>query len=141
MAFLLADLGVTKTHSRPHISDDNPFSESQFKTFKYQPDFPEKFGCIEDARAHCVDFFGWYNDEHHHSGLAMLTPADVHFRRTEARITARQAVMDTAFQAHPERFPHGRPVVARPPSKVWINPPTAPLLPAPVAVGEAEVRP
>jgi putative transposase len=141
VAFLLADLGVTKTHSRPHVSDDNPFSESQFKTLKYQPDFPEKFGCIEDARAHCVDYFAWYNDEHHHSRLAMLTPADVHFNRIDACVKARQAVMDGAFQTHPERFPHGRPVVARPPSKVWINPPKDPPQPSPVPDGDAEVRP
>jgi putative transposase len=137
VAFLLADLGVTKTHSRPHVSNDNPFSEAHFKTLKYQPEFPEKFGCIEDARAHCVDFFGWYNDEHHHSGLAMLTPADVHFDRIDTRITARQAVMDAAFLVHPERFPHGRAVVARPRTQVWINPPTAS---PPVPDGPAEVR-
>ena len=142
VAFLLADLGVTKTHSRPHVSNDNPFSEAQFKTMKYRPDFPETFGCIEDARAHCVDFFAWYNDEHHHSGLAMFTPADVHFGRIEQRLGARQAVMDAAFEAHPERFPHGRPVVERPRSTVWINPPTitSQVLP-PAAVGAAEVGP
>lgn len=141
VASLLADLGVTKTHSRPHVSNDNPYSEAQFKTLKYQPDFPTNFGCIEDARAYCADFFPWYNDEHHHSGLAMLTPADVHFDRIDACITARQSVMDAAFLAHPERFPHGRPVVKRPPSKVWINPPITPKAPPPVAVGDAEVRP
>ena len=116
-------------------------SEAQFKTLKYQPDFPTNFGCIEDARAYCADFFPWYNDEHHHSGLAMLTPADVHFDRIDACITARQSVMDAAFLAHPERFPHGRPVVKRPPSKVWINPPITPKAPPTVAVGDAEVRP
>lgn len=140
VALLLADLGVTKTHSRPHVSDDNPFSEAQFKTLKYRPDFPKTFGCIEDARAHCVDFFAWYNDEHHHSGLAMFTPAEVHFGRLEERHSARQTVMDAAFDAHPERFPNGRPLVARPRDKVWINPPksTAPVA-TPCAVGAAEV--
>lgn len=123
VAFLLADLGVTKSHSRPYVSDDNPFSESQFKTLKCRPDFPNRFGCIEDGRAHCIDFFAWYNDEHHHSGLAMFTPADVHFDRIEELLPARQAVMDAAFEAHPERFPHGRPVVLRPRGEVWINPP------------------
>ena len=108
VAFLLADLGVTKSHSRPHVSNDNPFSEAQFKTLKYRPDFPKRFGCIEDARAHCVDFFAWYNDDHHHSGLAMFTPSDVHHGRVEAR---------------PGRFPHGRPVIKRPRAAVWINPP------------------
>ena len=75
VALLLADLGVTKTHSRPHVSDDNPFSEAQFKTLKYRPEFPDRFGSIQDARAHCHVFFPWYNTEHHHSGLGLLTPA------------------------------------------------------------------
>jgi len=124
VAFLLADLGVTKTHSRPHVSDDNPYSEAQFKTLKYRPDFPKNFGCIEDGRAHCTDFFAWYNDEHHHSGLAMFTPADAHFDRIDERLAARQAVMDAAFEAHPARFPNGRPLLQRPRTAVWINPPT-----------------
>ena len=135
VAFLLADLGVTKSHSRPHVSDDNPFSEAQFKTLKYRPDFPKNFGCIQDSRAHCIDFFAWYNDDHHHSGLAMFTPADVHYGHIEERLTARQAVMDTAFEAHPERFPHGRPVVKRPSSTVWINPPR-PAVQAPPNEGD-----
>ena len=78
VALMLADLGVTKSHSRPHVSNDNPFSEANFKTLKYRPDFPENFGCIEDSRAHCKDFFDWYNNEHHHSGLGLFTPYDVH---------------------------------------------------------------
>lgn len=127
VAFLLADLGVTKTHSRPHVSDDNPYSEAHFKTMKYRPDFPERFGEIEDARAHSKDFFAWYNHEHHHTALAMLTPADVHHDLVEQRITERQAVLDAAFAAHPERFPKGRPVAARPAREVWINKP--PLTP------------
>lgn len=142
VAFLLADLGVTKTHSRPHVSNDNPYSESQFKTMKYRPGFPEKFGCVEDARAFCVDFFAWYNDEHHHGGLAMFTPADVHFSRIDERLAQRQATLDAAYEAHPERFPHGRPTAARPALEVWINPPTmAPSAPAEAQpVGTAEVR-
>lgn len=123
VAFLLADLGVTKTHSRPHVSDDNPFSEAHFKTLKYRPDFPERFGEIEDSRAHCGDFFGWYNDEHHHAGLGMLTPADVHFGLVEQRVAERQVVLDAAFAEHPERFPRGRPIAQRPEREVWINKP------------------
>ncbi|MFT5429707.1 MAG: putative transposase [Myxococcota bacterium] len=115
VALLMADLGVTKSHSRPHVSDDNPFSEAQFKTLKYRPGFPKNFGCIEDARAHCVDFFAWYNNDHHHTGLAMFTPADVHPIRVKPRLAARQAVMDAAFEAHPERFPRGRSVIKSPP--------------------------
>ncbi len=125
LAFLLADLGVTKSHSRPHVSDDNPFSEAQFKTLKYRPDFPERFGEVEDATSHCKDFIDWYNNDHHHAGIAMLTPADVHFGRVDQRIAERQVVLDTAFAAHPERFPKGRPVAKRPAREVWINMPKA----------------
>ncbi len=124
VAFMLADLGVTKTHSRPHVSDDNPFSEAHFKTLKYRPDFPERFGSIQDARGHSSDFFRWYNEEHRHSGLAMLTPADVHAGLVDERVAQRQATLDVAFAAHPERFPHGRPIARRPASEVWINKPT-----------------
>jgi putative transposase len=88
VAFLLADLGVTKTHSRPHVSDDNPFSEAQFKTLKYRPEFPDRFGSIVDARGFCQRFFPWYNTEHHHSGIGLLTPADVHLGRAASRIAA-----------------------------------------------------
>jgi putative transposase len=126
VAFLLADLGVTKTHSRPHVSDDNPFSEAQFKTLKYRPGFPERFGEFEDARAFCGPFFDWYNYDHHHSGLGLLTPADVHYGRVEQRIAERQAALDGAFALHPERFPHGRPIAQRPPREVWINKPVQP---------------
>lgn len=130
VALLLSDLGVTKTHSRPHVSDDNPFSESHFKTLKYRPGFPERFGELEDARGFSADFVTWYNHEHHHSGLAMLTPADVHFDRVQQRVVERQAVLAHAFETHPDRFPHGRPVVRQPAREVWINkpkttPPTA----------------
>lgn len=123
VALLLADLGVTKTHSRPYVSDDNPFSESNFKTLKYRPDFPERFGELEDARAFCARFFDWYNHDHHHSGIGLLTPGDVHYGRAEQRIAERQAVLDAAYAVHPERFPRGRPVVHQPPREVWINKP------------------
>jgi len=126
VALLLSDLGVTKTHSRPHVSDDNPFSEAQFKTMKYRPDFPDRFGEVEHARAHSGDFIDWYNNEHHHGGLGMLTPADVHFGHVDERIAERQAVLDAAYALHPERFPRGRPIAAQPPREVWINKPSAP---------------
>lgn len=122
-AQLLADLGVTRSLSRPHVSDDNPFSEAQFKTLKYAPAFPGRFGSYEDAREFCRHFFAWYNAEHRHSGIAMLTPQTVHEGRAEEVLAGRQAVLDAAFAAHPERFPM-RPPTARPlPPAVWINPP------------------
>src|SRR5260221_4469226 len=96
VAFLLADLGVTKTHSRPHVSNDNPFSEAQFKTLKYRPSFPERFGAIQDVRGHCHVFFPWYNTEHRHTGLGLLTPYDVHHGLAEQRVAARAAVLTTA---------------------------------------------
>ena len=125
VALLLADLGVTKTHSRPHVSNDNPFSEAQFKTFKYRPAFPEPFGSIQDARAHGHVFFPWYNTEHHHGGLGLLTPHDVHFGLAEQRVAERAAVLTTAYAAHPERFPAGSPKPAAAPTEAWINPPKA----------------
>jgi len=123
VAFLLADLGITKTHSRPHVSNDNPFSEAQFKTLKYRPAFPARFGSIQDARAHCHVFFPWYNVEHHHSSLALLTPHDVHYGFAEQRVAARATVLATAHAAHPERFPRGLPHPPACPTEVWINPP------------------
>jgi putative transposase len=123
VALLLADLGATKTHSRPRVSNDNPFSEAQFRTMKYRPDFPEHFGSLEHARQHCVDFFAWYNDEHYHSGLGLFTPHDVHHGKVDAKIVARRAVLQAAFDAHPERFPRGLPQPAQPARTVWINPP------------------
>jgi putative transposase len=123
VAFLLADLGVTKTHARPHVSNDNPFSEAQFKTLKYRPAFPARFGAIQDARAHCHVFFPWYNTEHHHTALGLLTPADVHYGLAEQRVAARATVLATAYAAHPERFPAGRPHPPAQPLEVWINPP------------------
>jgi putative transposase len=123
LAQLLADLSVTKTHSRPHVSDDNPFSESQFKTMKYRPEFPSRFGSLEDARDFCRAYFDWYNTRHHHSGLAFLTPAQVHHGLAEGALSHRQAVLARAYEAHPERFPKGLPNVRSPAREVWINPP------------------
>jgi putative transposase len=123
VAFLLANLGITKTHSRPHVSNDNPFSEAQFKTLKYRPAFPERFGAIQDVRAHCHVFFPWYNTEHHHSGLGLLTPHDVHYGLGEQRVAARATVLATAYAAHPERFLAGLPHLPARPVEVWINPP------------------
>jgi putative transposase len=123
VAFLLADLGITKSHNRPHVSNDNPFSEAQFKTLKYRPAFPERFGAIQDVRAHCHVFFPWYNTEHHHSGLGLLTPSDVHHGLAEQRMAARAAVLATAYGAHPERFPGGPPQPPACPTEVWINRP------------------
>ncbi len=123
VAFLLADLGVTKTHSRPHVSNDNPYSESQFKTLKYQPDFPKRFGSIEDARAFCQGFFRWYNREHHHSGIALLTPEVVHFGRADGVLEDRQRVLTAAYAAHPERFVRKAPQPPMLPEAAWINPP------------------
>jgi len=120
---LLLDLGVTRSHGRPHVSDDNPYSETQFKTLKYSPGFPERFGAIEDARSFCRHYFHWYNTCHRHSGIGMMTPIDVHEGRAEAIYQARQAVLDLAFQAHPERFPKGRPKPPALPGPAWINRP------------------
>ena len=125
VAFLMADLGVTKTHSRPHVSNDNPFSESQFKTLKYQPEFPGRFGSYEHAREHCRVFFPWYNNDHRHAGLSMLTPHDVHHGLAEQRLEERAAVLARAYQEHPERFPRGLPTPGQLPSEVWINRPVA----------------
>jgi putative transposase len=126
VAFLMADLGVTKTHSRPHVSDDNPYSESQFKTMKYRPEFPSRFGSIEDARAFCVKFFDWYNREHRHTGIGMLTPETVHYGMAKKTIKARQKTLDRAYQKHPERFVKRPPAPPVLPKKVWINPPAKP---------------
>lgn len=123
VALLLADLGVTKTHSRPHVSNDNPYSESQFKTLKYCPQFPRRFGSLEDARAFCRDFFDYYNNEHRHSGIGLMTPADVHHGRAEQLTDARRQSLLDAHRAHPERFVHGTPRPPVLPSQAWINPP------------------
>jgi putative transposase len=155
VALLLADLGVVKTHSRPHVSNDNPFSEAQFKTLKYCPAFPDRFGSLEDARAFGQGFFPWYNDEHHHSGLGYLTPAMVHHGIAEGVRDQRTTVLAAAYAAHPERFVRGVPQPAPLPTAVWINPPATahparevthtaapallrvPLMPSPIQFTEA----
>jgi putative transposase len=126
VAQLLADLGVTKTHSRPHVAGDNPYSESQFKTLKYRPDFPAQFGSLADARVWAGPFFQWYNHGHHHSGIGLLTPATVHYNQAAETIAARQGVLLAAYEAHPERFVRGTPKPLALPTAVWINPPTVP---------------
>ena len=123
VAFLLADLGITKTHSRPYTSNDNPYSESQFRTMKYRPDFPDRFGGPEDSHAFCHRFFPWYNDDHRHSGIGMLTPAMVHFGQAPAILEQRQTVLDAAYLAHPERFVRKPPSPLPLPEEVWINKP------------------
>ncbi len=123
VANLLADLGVTKTHSRPHVSDDNPFSESHFRTLKYRPDFPGSFGSIQDARSFCRSFFPWYNTEHRHSGIGLLTPESVHYGSAADLIAQRQTILSAAFAAHPERFVRKPPTPPALPSAAWINPP------------------
>jgi putative transposase len=123
VASLLVDLDITKSHSRPYTSDDNPYSEAQFKTLKYRPDFPERFGSIEDARAHCQTFFAWYNDAHRHSGIAHMTPHSVHHGLAQDLITTRQEALDVAFAAHPGRFKGKRSSPAQLPTAAWINPP------------------
>jgi len=123
VAFLMADLGVTKTHSRPYVSDDNPYSESQFRTLKYRPQFPDRFGCIQDSRVFCQQFFQWYNEEHRHSGIGLLTPAMVHFGQAQSVLADRQAVLDAAYRAHPDRFVRKPPKPLPLPSEVWINRP------------------
>jgi putative transposase len=123
LALLLADLGVTKTHSRPHVSNDNPFSESQFKTLKYCPQFPERFGSIQDARAFGGPFFDYYNNEHRHSGIGLMTPAAVHYGMAKQLIATRQETLLAAYRSHPERFVHRPPQPPELPRAAWINPP------------------
>jgi putative transposase len=123
VAWFLAGLGVTKTHSRPHVSNDNPYSESQFKTMKYRPQFPDRFGCFEDGRSFCVEFFHWYNREHHHSGLGYFTPHEVHHGLAVQRREERALVLRAAFAKHPERFVRGVPKPPALPEQVWINKP------------------
>ena len=122
IAQLLASLGASRSFSRPHVSDDNAFSEAQFKTLKYQPDYPGRFASEPHARGWLQDFFGWHNEEHHHSGLALFTPADVFHGRVEQVRAVRQSALDLAYTTHPERFPHGPPRVPMPPTAVHINP-------------------
>jgi putative transposase len=129
LAQLLDSLGVTRSFSRPRVSDDNPFIEAQFKTLKYQPDYPGAFDSPLHGRAYLQDFFAWHNDDHHHSGLALFTPADVFYGRVPTIAATRQATLDAAYQAHPERFPNGAPRVRLPPAEVHINPITTEALP------------
>ena len=128
VAFLMSDLGVTKTHSRPYVSDDNPYSESQFRTLKYRPDFPERFGSIQDSRAFCQRFFAWYNNEHRHSGIAMLTPAMMHFNEVQKVLAQRQTVLDAAYAKNPDRFVKRPPKPLQPPAAAWINKPVSPAV-------------
>ena len=123
VAFLLADLGVTKSHNRPHCSNDNPYSESHFRTLKYRPSFPGRFGCFEDAHSYCRRFFTWYNSEHRHSGIGFHTPADVHYGRADLVRGHRGLVLDAAYAAHPERFVRKPPTPPALPSAAWINRP------------------
>jgi putative transposase len=126
VAFLMADLGVTKSHSRPYVSNDNPYSESHFKTLKYRPEFPDRFGAIVDARAFCQPFFSWYNGKHYHSGIGFLTPEDVHYGRSEQIIKEGQIVLNAAYEKHPRRFKGNPPTPAELPPTVWINKPASP---------------
>jgi putative transposase len=128
VALLMADLGVTKTHSRPHVSNDNPFSEAQFKTLKYRPDYPGRFGSQPDARSWAIVFFQWYNYAHQHSALQLLTPAEVHFGQAQAVLAQRHQVLTSAYRKNPERFVNGPPALAQLPGAVWINPPKPPIL-------------
>lgn len=123
VAQLLATLGVTKSHNRPHVSNDNPFSESQFKTLKYRPEFPDRFGSQQDAHGFCGRFFPWYNHEHYHWGIGLLTPATVHYGQAEEALAARRQVLQAAYTAHPERFVRKPPEPPELPAAVWINPP------------------
>ena len=123
---LLADLGITQSHSRPHVSDDSPFSESQFKTLKYRPDFPARFASIEAARLHCVAFFRWYNEDHRHTGIALHTAADVHYGLADIVRDKRAGVLDAAYAAHPERFVRKPPAPPKLPADAWINRPDQP---------------
>jgi len=123
VALLLSDLGVTKSHSRPHTSNDNPYSEAQFKTLKYRPDFPKRFGSIEHARSHVEAFIGWYNGQHRHQGIGLMAPADVHYGRAPAITAARGQVLDAAYTANPERFVNKPPQPPQLADAAWINPP------------------
>jgi len=123
VAFLLADLGVTKTHSRPYTSNDNPYSEAHFRTLKYQPDFPGKFGSLEDARTFLQSFFAWYNREHRHSGIGLVTPDQRHSGEDKTVYGRRQIVLEAFYKQHPERFVLGMPSPPELPKEVWINKP------------------
>lgn len=137
VALLMADLGVLKSHSRPHVSNDNPFSEAQFKTMKYRPDYPDRFGSQVDARTWAQTFFPWYNNEHHHSGIGFMTPATVHYGDASRLFAHRQQTLSTAYAAHPERFVKGQSIPPALPPAVWINPPKPAAQPA-VAVAAVD---
>ena len=141
VALLLSDLGVTKTHSRPHVSNDNPYSEAQFKTLKYRPDYPGRFGSIADARSWGRAFFDWYNNRHHHTGLALLTPADVHDGRADEKLQQRQTILQQAYAAHPERFVRNAPIVPTLPNAVWINPPKGDNKPSTDVLAVSDLKP
>ena len=126
-ALLYADLGIRSSFSRPHVSDDNPFSEAAFRTFLYRPEMPERFGSLEDARTFFAALLDWYNERHYHTGIALLTPADVHSGRATAIVAARQLILDAAYARTPERFVCNPPLHPTPPAVVWINPPRAVL--------------
>jgi putative transposase len=123
VAQFLATLGVTKSHSRPHVSDDNPFSESQFKTLKYRPDFPDRFATFDHGLDFCRRFFRWHNEEHRHWGIGLLTPAVVHTGHADTAVESRASVLAAAHARHPERFVRGLPQPLKPAAEVWINPP------------------
>jgi putative transposase len=125
VALLLSDLGITKTHSRPYVSNDNPYSEAQFKTLKYQPEFPDRFGSIQDSRAFCQPFFIYYNTEHRHSGIGLMTPEAVHYGWAKEINAARQDTLLSAYAMHPERFVRKAPKPPLLPNEAWINPPPA----------------
>lgn len=127
-AMMLTDLGVAKSHSRPHTSNDNPFSEAHFKTLKYQPEFPKRFETIEQAEDFCRRFFDWYNRDHHHGGIGLMTPDQVHYGQADAVHAARQAALDDAFRQNPERFVRKQPEPPAKPTAAWINPPAKPLI-------------
>lgn len=129
VAALLVDLDITRTHSRPHVSNDNPYSEAQFKTLKYRPDFPQRFGSIEDARAHCQRFFHWYNTAHRHSGIGFMTPEAVHYGTASAINQHRVNTLQAAFLANPQRFKGIVPVPPALPTAAWINPPKETITP------------
>jgi len=137
---LLADLGVAKSHSRPHVSNDNPYSEAQFKTLKYRPDYPDRFGSLADARQWARSFFAWYNEQHHHIGLGLLTPTVVHTGRADTVHQQRQAVLQQAYQTHPERFVRGQPQPTKLPEAVWINPPPSTTEPSAPALQIATIQ-
>ena len=136
LAQLFASLGVTRSFNRPHVSNDNPFSEAQFRTLKYQPDYPGRFQGEHDARSYLTSFFDWHNNEHHHSGLALFTPADVFLKRVEQTTVVRQLALDEAYALHPERFPNGPPRVPQPPAQVHINPLTSEVVPMAAALDD-----